>query len=543
MLKKIKIVFSVSILFFSLSGIGRLWSCTSVLVTKGASKDGSTMISYSCDGEFHPHLRMIPAADHKPGETVEIRNWYGKKGKIPQVAHTYKVLGLMNEYQLAIGETTFDGRLELVNKDGLFNYFTLMLTTLQRAKTAREAIDVMTSLVEKYGYGSSGESFSIADKNEVWIMEMMGTGKGGTGAVWVAVKIPDGYISAHTNMSRIGGFPLKSPDVKYSKNVISFAIEKGIYNPKTDGKFNFSRVYNPPTEEQVRYSLRRVWSIFRRSAPSHNYSPDFSSFKKGAKPYPLYIKPDNKLGVRDVIALHRDHYEGTEFDMTKNLTSGPFNAPDKWRPMKWSAGGKLYSWERPIATQQAGFVFVSQSRSSVPDEIGGVYWYGPDNPYTNFFVPLYTSISKLPESYTKGSLRRFSRDSAWWAFNFVANYANLRWNYMIKDIQKVQKEIEDLEFDLQPVIEEASFKMLKDGKKELLKKYLTKYCVENAEMNVKKWWKLSEFLITKYNDGYIQDVKGRPHQTGYPEKWLKKEVKVNGKKLKLKQERKGKGDL
>ncbi|MEN8152824.1 MAG: C69 family dipeptidase [Acidobacteriota bacterium] len=528
------------ILFF---GSNELFSCTSVLVTKGASTDGSTMISYSCDGEFHPHLRMTPAADFKPGETIELRNWYGKKGKIPQVAHTYKVVGLMNEFQLAIGETTFEGRLELVNKDGLFNYFSLMKIALQRAKTAREAIKVMTSLVEKYGYGSSGESFSIADKKEVWIMEMVGTGKGGSGAVWVAIKIPDGYISAHANMSRIGEFSLNDPNVIFSKNVISFAKKKGYYDPARDGKFNFSKVYNPPSEEQVKYSLRRVWSIFRRSAPSKKLSPDFSSSIKGAEPYPLFIKPDKKLNVRDVISLHRDHYEGTKFDMTGDLTAGPFGAPDRWRPMKWEVDGKMYAWERPISTQQAAYVFVSQSRSFIPDQIGGIYWYGMDNPYTNFFIPLYTSILKLPESYTRGALKKFSRDSAWWAFNFVANYANLRWSYMIKDIKKVQKEIEDSEFDMQPVVEDIAKKLLNENKEGLLSQYLTDYCVENGEKNIKKWWKLSEFLITKYNDGYIQNEKNRPREIGYPEKWLKNEIKNNRSKFRLKMERKGKGEL
>ena len=538
MLKKFFILI-ISITFFINLG----FTCTSILATKKASVDGSTMITYSCDGEFHPHLRLIPAADHKPGETIEIRNWYGKSTKIPQIPHTYKVVGLMNEFQVAIGETTFDGRRELLNKDGAFNYFTLMITALQRAKTAREAINVMTSLVEKYGYGSTGESFSIADKDEVWIMEMIGTGKGGHGAIWVAVKIPDGYISAHANMSRIGEFRKYKTEVLHSKNIINFAIEKGYYNPKTDGEFNFSKVYNPPTEEQVRYSLRRVWSIFRRTAPSKNFSPDYSSFKKGAKPYPLYIKPDKKLSVKDMIALHRDHYEGTQFDMTKNLTSGPFGAPDRWRPMKWKVGDKLYTWERPIATQQAAFVFVSQSRRNIPDKIGGVYWYGLDNPYTNFFVPLYTSITELPISYTTGSLRKFSKDSAWWVINFVANYANLRWSYMIKDIQKVQEEIENTEFELQPYIEKITLKMLKDKKENLVKTFLTKYCVENAEMSVKKWWNLAEFLITKYNDGYIKDKTGRAREIGYPEKWLKKEVEKNPKKYQLKEQRDGKGEL
>ena len=539
---KISISKTLILLVFILTAFF-LYPCTSILVTKGASKDGSTMISYSCDGEMHPHLSMIPAADHKKGETVLIRNWYGKSAKIPQVSHTYKVLGLMNEHQVAIGETTFGGRRELLNKDGLFNYFTLMKIALQRAKTAKEAIKVMTSLVEKYGYGSTGESFSIADKNEVWLLEMIGTGKGGKGAVWVAVKIPDGYISAHANLSRIGVFSKYKTEVIHSKNVISFAIKKGYYNPKTDGPFNFSKVYDPPTEEDVKYSLRRVWSIFRRSAPSLNLSPDYSSFVKGAKPYPLYIKPDKKLGVRDVIALHRDHYEGTPFDMTKDLTAGPFGAPDRWRPISWKVNGKLYSWERPIATQQACFVFVSQSRGYMPDEIGGVYWFGLDNPYTNFFAPFYISITELPKSYTVGRLQRFSRDSAWWAFNFVANYANLRWSYMIKDIQKVQKEIEDTEFSLQPYIEKTAFELYKAGKKDLMKKYLTNYCVQNAELGIRKWWDLADMLVTKYNDGYIQDEKGRPHAVGYPESWLKEEVKKHPEKFKLKDEKRGKGEL
>jgi dipeptidase len=500
------------------------------------------MISYSCDGEFHPHPRIIPAADHKPGDMAEIRTWSGIKGKIPQVPHTYKVVGLINEHQLALGETTSGGRPELVNKDGWFHYYPLMLITLQRAKTAREAIDVLSSLVEKYGYASEGESISIADKKEAWLLEIFGTGKGGKGAVWVAVRIPDGQICATANMSRIREFPLNDPEnCRYSKNVISFAVKKGYYNPKSGKPFSFSEAYNPPTEEQVRYSSRRIWSIFRRSAPSLNISADYSSNKKNTKPYDLYVKPDRKLSVRDVMALHRDHYEGTEFDMTKDVNAGPFGAPDRWRPMKWQADGKTYAWERPISTQQAAFVYISQSRSDVPDAIGGINWFGMDNPYTNVFVPFYTSITELPQSFTTGSLRRFSRDSAWWAFNFVANYANLRFSYMIKDIQKVQKEIEDLEFELQPVVEATARTLLKKDP-DMVAKYLTNYCVGNAEAAVKKWWQLGDFLITKYNDGYIQNEKGRPQETGYPEHWLKKEVKKSPQK-RVKQKRKGDREL
>ncbi len=350
-------------------------------------------------------------------------------------------------------------------------------------------------------------------------------------------------VSATANMSRIHEFPLNDlENVKYSKNVISFAIEHGYYNPKKDGKFSFSKAYNPPTEEQIRYSSRRIWSIFRRIAPSKNISSKYSNGNTNLKPYALCMKPDKKLSVRDVIALHRDHYENTKFDMTKDLVAGPFNAPDRWRPMKWKADGKLYAWERPIATQQAGFVYVSESRESIPDEIGGVVWYGMDNPYTNVFVPVYTSVTELPVSYTVGSMKKYSRDSAWWVFNFVANYANLRYSYMIKDIQKIQQEIEDLEFALQPAIEHTSEYLLKTNR-ELAVKYLTKYCVENAESVVKKWRELGDFLITKYNDGYIQNEKHRAHETGYPENWLKKEVKRNGKKHKLIETRNGDKEL
>ena len=449
----------------------------------------------------------------------------------------------MNECQLAIGESTFGGRPELVNPLGMLHYYPLMIFALQRARTAREAITVMTSLVEQYGYASEGESISIADKEEVWLLEIVGTGIGGQGAVWVAVRIPDGMICAHANMSRIREFPLDDPDnVVYSKNVISFAIAKGYYNPKSGKPFSFSRAYNPPTEEQVRYSARRVWSIFRRAAPSLNLSSAYSSYLKDSKPYPLYIKPDRKLSVRDVIALHRDHYEGTPFDMTRDLTAGPFAAPDRWRPIRWEVDGKKYLWERPISTQQAGFVHVSQSRSNIPDSIGGVYWYGLDNPYTNFFVPFYTSINQLPESYTTGTLQHFSRDSAWWAFNFVANYANLRWSYMSKDILKVQKEIEDQIFQLQPAIEATALELARTNPG-LIEPYLTNYCVSNAEINIKKWWQLADLLVTKYNDGYIQDEKGEPQEIGYPVEWLKKEVNANPQTKQVKQERSGKGEL
>jgi len=539
--RRVLYVITLTILFLMVPQLQD--ACTSVLVSKGASKDGSTIISYSCDGEFHPRPRIIPAADHKPGEMVEIKTWRSVKGKIPQVPHTYKVVGLINEHQLAIGETTSGGRPELVNKDSMFHYYPLMLIALQRAKTAREAITVMTDLVEKYGYASEGESISIADKKEVWLLEIFGVGKKKKGAVWVAIRIPDGSIAATANMSRIRRFPLNDPEnCRYSKNVISFATEQGFYDPKSKKPFSFSHAYNPPTEEQVRYSSRRVWSIFRRVSPSLKLSPDYSSSVKGTKPYDLYIKADRKLSVRDVIALHRDHYEGTQFDMTKDLSAGPYGSADRRRPMKWKVDGKKYAWERPISTQQAAFVFISQSRSDVPDQIGGINWYGMDTPYTNVFVPFYTSITELPKCYQTGSLSQFTRDSAWWIFNFVANYTNLRYKDMIQDVQKVQTDLEDLEFQLQPAIETTARHLLKSNP-QLLEKYLTNYCVSNAETVVKKWKQLGDFLITKYNDGYVQEKPGRAKEVGYPLEWLRKEVKATGKKKLLKQERNGDREL
>lgn len=513
-------------------------ACTSILVSKGASKNGAPLISYSCDGEFHPRLLMIPAADHKPGEMYEIMGWGPPKGKIPQVPHTYKVIGLMNEHQLSLGETTFGGRQELMNPEAMLDYYPLMLIVLQRAKTAREALKVMTDLVEEYGYCGEGESISIADTEEAWLLEIAGTGKGGKGAVWVALRVPDGMIGATANMSRIHRFPMNDPEnCIYSKNVIDFAIEKGYFDPKSGKPFSFSQAYNPPTEEQVRYSDRRVWSIFRRLAPSQNLSPEYSNGRGQGTPYPLFIKPDARVGAREVIAMHRDHYEGSEFDMTKDLVSGPFGAPDRWRPMKWEVNGKKYLWERPIATQQAGFVYVTEPRPQLPKEFGGIVWYGIDNPYTNFFIPLYTGITELPPSYVRGQMSRYSRDSAWWTVNFVANFANLRYSYMIQEIQALQKEIEDMAFGSLEVIEKGALELMKTNSTEFAVAFLTRYCLDSAEMNVERWRQLGDHLITRYNDGYIRNEKGRPEEIGYPLKWLEETVKKEGKRRETQSEK------
>ena len=532
---KKNVLFMVLVLMVvSVGTLRKSMACTSILISKGASKDGSVMITYSCDGEFLAHLSYIPAMDHSPGEFIEIKGWNGKlRGKIKQVAHTYAVVGLMNEYQLAIGETTFDGREELQNPKGLLHYWTLMNLALQRAKSAREAIRVMADLVEEYGYASTGESFSIADPNEVWIMEMIGTGPGGKGAVWVARRIPDGYICAHANMSRIGEFPKDDPDnCLYSKNVISFAIKKGYYDPKSGRPFSFHDAYDPVTPAKLRYCAARVWSIFRRSAPSMNLSPDFQRGVEGADPYPLWIKPDRKLSLKDVMNLMRDHYEGTPFDMTKGMDAGPFGTPNRWRPLTWEIDSVEYVWERPISTQQTAFSFVSQSRPWLADPVGGVFWYGMDDTYTTCYVPLYCGITEIPESYTIGSLGKFSWDSAWWVFNFVANIANLKYSYMIKDIQNVQEELEGNLIALQPVIDRVALQLY-ESDIELMKRFLTDYSVTHAERVVKRWKQLGEFLLTKYNDGYVKDEKGRPRSVGYPEEWLRDILKVRGNHFKL----------
>ena len=498
-------------------------ACTNLLVTKGASADGSVMITYTCDGEFHPHLRRYPAADHEPGEWLEIADWSGNvRGRIKQVPHTYAVVGLINEHQLAISETTSSGRQELIDPDGLLHYWDLMRLALQRARTARDAVKVMTDLAGEYGYRSEGESISIADPQEVWILEIFGPGPGGQGAEWVAVRVPDGQVSCHANKARIGEFPLDDPEnCLYSANVISFAVEKGYYDPTSGEPFRFCEAYCPSTPQSRRYADTRVWSFFRRIAPSQEFSPDYHRAVEGADPYPLWIKPDRKLSLADVFSLMRDHYEGSDFDMTQGIDAGPYGTPNRWRPITWTVDGVEHAWERPISTQQTGFTFVSQSRSWLPDPVGGLYWYGVDDTFTTCYIPLYCCIEDLPESYTVGSLGEFSWDSAWWVFNFVANHANLRYSDMIRDIQAVQSDLEANLLALQPAVEKTAVELARSDPA-LMRRYLTDYSVSQAELVVKRWRKLGEHLVQKYNDGYVQDERGRPQEQGYSEAWLRR---------------------
>ena len=520
---------------FCLFGVAELaFGCTNILVTKGASADGSVIITYSVDGEYHPILRFTPAKDHAPGEYYEVKDWTGKVGpRIPEPAHTYSVFGIMNEHQLAIGETTFDGRPELENPKGGIHYWALIQLALQRARTAREAIQVMTRLVDEFGYSSTGESFSIADPNEAWILEMIGPGDGGQGALWVAVKVPDGQISAHANKARIGSFPLDDPTTcLYSPRVTDFAVQRGYYNPKTDGPFRFCEVYCPATAQKLRYTETRVWSIFRRAAPSLNLSPDYSRGVPGTKSYPLWIKPDKLLSVQDVMALMRDHYEGTAYDMTQGTDAGPFGSPLRARPMTFKMGSDSYSWERPISTQQTGCSFVAHCRSFLPDEVGGVLWYGVDDTYTTCYFPLYAGITAVPTSFARGGLQKFSWDSAWWTFNLVANYAQLKYSYMVKDIQQVQQELEGNFFAMQPALEQTAQGMLKSDPARA-RRFLTDYSVSAGEQVMRRWRELAESLFSKYNDGYVKDEKGEPQELGYPEPWLRDVIRARPNEFKL----------
>ena len=509
-------------------------ACTNLLVTKGASADGSTMITYTCDGEFVPHLEYLPAADYPPGDSLKIEDWHGNvRGWVKQVEHTYAVVDMINEHQLSISETTSSGREELINPDGLLGYWDMIALALQRAKTAREAITVMTDLVAEYGYRSSGESFSIADPHEVWIMEMFGPGPGGESAEWVALRIPDGYISCHANKARIGEFPLDDPDnCLYSENAVSFAIEKGYYDPDSGEPFRFCEAYCPTTPKNQRYADTRVWSIFRRAAPSKNFSPDYHRAVEGAQPYPLWIKPDRKLSLEDVFALMRDHYEGTPYDMTVGVDAGPYGSPYRWRPMHWTIDSVEYAWERPISTQQTGFSFVAQCRDWLPDPIGGVYWYGLDDTWFTCYTPLYCGITDVPHSYTIGSLQEFSWESAWWVFNFVSNLCNLKYEHMIKDIKNVQQELENNLLTMQPLVEKTALE-LASSEPDLLAHFLTDYSVQHAEHIVTRWRQLGEELLVKYNDGYVKNEKGRPTEQGYPDTWLRKVIKERPKQFLL----------
>lgn len=512
-------------------------ACTNLLVTRGASADGSVMLTYTCDGEFHPRLNVEPAAEHAAGDSLEIVDWGGKsRGKIAEVPHTYAVVRLMNEHQLVIAETTFDGRKELEDPEGILHYWDLMQLALKRARTAREAIGVITSLVKEYGYRSTGESFSIGDPKEAWILEMIGRGPGGGGAVWAAVRVPDGTISCHANRARIGTFPLDDEEnCLYSPDVISFATERGYYDPASGRPFRFDDAYCPATPKSLRYTATRVWSIFRRAAPSLDLPPDYHRGVPGAEPYPLWVRPDEKLTLADVFGLMRDHYEGTEYDLTTGVAAGPFGSPNRARPIAWAIDSLDYSWERPISTPQTGFSFVSESRGWLPDEVGGILWYGVDDTWFTCYTPLYCSIERAPRPFATGSLDRFSWDSAWWVFNFVSNWAQLRYADMSAEVIAVRGELEGDFLAVRPAIEKTALDLLHDDPA-LARRFLTEHSTAGAERVTARWRELAEHLVAKYNDGYVQGEPGKPEERGYPDAWLREVIRAEGDGVRLRPE-------
>ncbi len=527
-------------------------ACTSILVTKGASKDGSTMISYAADSHvLYGELYFRPAADYPAGTMVKVYEWDTGRytGEIPQVSHTYQTVGNMNEHQLSIAESTFGGRKELVNPEGIMDYGSLIYMTLQRAKTAREAIDIIDNLMQTYGYCSSGESFSIADTKEVWIMEIIGKGKGNKGAVWVARRIPDGYICGHANQARITTFPQNDPqNTLFSKDVISFAKKMGYYKG-SNKNFSFADAYAPLDFGAMRYCDARVWSAFNMVSDEMGKYVDYAMGHNSKNRLPLWIKPNRKIGVEDVAKMMRDHYEGTPMDMTKDIGAGGEASPYRWRPMSFEVDGKKYLNERAIATQQTGFWYISQSRSWLPDEIGGINWFGVDDAATSCLTPIYSSSTRISPHFIdgRGSLLEYSDDSAFWIFNRVAQFAYLRYNQVGKAVQECVNKFENTSYELLPSIDKVALELYKKSPK-MARDFVTDYSYNRANELFNLWVKLDKYLMVKFIDGNVKKEKdgkfinngksdkipASPDQPGYTERWKRAVVKDHGQTLIMK---------
>ena len=513
-------------------------ACTNILVTKGATKDGSTMISYAADShDLYGELYLKAGGRHQPGEMRDIIEWDTGKflGRIKEAPETYWRVGNMNENQVSVGETTFGGRKEL-NSDpsGFIDYGSLMYIALERAKTAREAIQVMADLATEFGYASEGENFSIGDPNEVWMMEMIGKGKGQKGAIWAAVRIPDGYISAHANQCRIGTLVFNDPkNWLFCKDVITFAREKGWFKGE-DKDFNFSEAYAPTNFGAQRFCEARVWRVFDRVAPSLKIPIDYAKGVYGAPTLPMWVKPDQQVTARDVIDLMRDHFENTPLDLHGGIGAGPFDCPYRWRPMQWKIDGQEYVFERAVSTQQTGFSFIAQARSWYPNPIGGIQWFGVDDTYSTVYIPIYCGIKDVPKPYAVGAANfdAFSWEGAHWVFNFVANWTYTRYSDMIVDVQTVQHELEGQFFAETPEIDKAALKLY-DQSPVLAKDYLTQYSVKQGEMVVARWKKLGEFLLWKYMDGNVRKEDRTVTHPPYRDDWYRAIVKEKGDSIKV----------
>ena len=485
-------------------------ACTNFLVGKDASADGSTMITYAADSyALYGFLHYVPATDHPADAVREVKDWDTGKPlcTIPQVAHTYNVVGNMNEHQLTIGETTFGGRPELEVGEGI-DYGSLIYIALERCKTAREAIKCMTDLVAEYGYASSGETFSIADPNEVWMMELIGKGKVEKGAVWVATRVPDDCIAAHANQARITTINFKDKENwMWSKDVVKFARKQGYFTGKKDEEFNFQEAYAPYDFSGLYVCEARVWSFFRKFSNDMDKYFDFASGKTfvetngkyAGERMPLYIKPNHKVSAQELKDCMRDQYEGTPLDITQGPDAGPWNSKLRYGSLGFKLDSVQYWFERPIATQQTGWSFVAQMRGYESAKAGGILWFGVDDAASTVYVPMYSTITEVPECFKEGNgdMYNYSPTSAWWTYNIVANWAYTKYSAMMPDIKKVQAAWED-KFNSQV---EAIDAQVANMDAIQAAEFLTKYSVAQAQESTQAWKELGIYLFVKYLDG------------------------------------------
>ena len=525
-------------------------ACSNFIVGKKASVDGSVMCSYSADdyGMFQ-NLCHYPAAKHAKGEMRKIYDWDTNKyhGEIPEAAQTYSVIGNINEWQVTIGETTYGGREEMADSTGIMDYGSLIYVALQRSKTAREAIKVMTTLANTYGYNSEGETFTICDPNEAWIMEMMGKGAGSKGAVWVALRIPDDAVCAHANQSRIGKFNMKDKkNVMYAKDVVSFARSKGWFQGK-DADFSWKMAYAKPDFSGRRFCDARAWSMLNHFYDMTPYLDWALGKNPDAQDMPLWVVPNKKVSVKDVENVMRDHYEGTPLSVAdgSDIGGGIWEMPYRPTPLMYKVDGKQYFNERPVSTQQSGFVFVSQMRSWLPREIGGVLWFANDDANMAAFTPVYCSMTERPECYnTPGAdALHFSKKNAYWVCNMTSNMVYPRYSLMFPTLKEVRDSLDNSYIAAQAGVEKKAQELYAQNPQAAVK-YLNDYSVEKAQQMLARWNQLFEFMVVKYNDMIIKptDKNGtfektqyglgaRPVRPGYPEKYAKELVKQFGDKF------------
>ncbi len=537
-------------------------ACSNFLITKGATIDGSTMISYSADSHvLYGELYYYPAMKYKAGAMLDIYEWDTGKylGQIEQVPATYSVVGNINEHQVSVGETTYGGREELVNPSAIMDYGSLIYISLQRSKNAREVIYNFITLTEKYGYYSEGESLSISDPNEVWIMEIIGRGPDKKGMEFVARRIPDGYISGHANQARITTFPLAdgktsitskdiskvfNPEVEtvYAADVIDFAREHGWYTG-ADADFSFCDAYAPLTFSGARACEARVWSGFNKVNSTMGAYVDYAMGYDLKHKMPLWIKPDHKLSLQDVFGMMRDYYQNTPMDMTKDVGAGPYGCTVRWRPMAYKVNGESYIQERAISTQQTGFSFIAQSRNWLPDPVGGISWFGVDDTYYTVYTPMYCGITKVPHSYEvgNGDIMTYSDNAGFWVFNQMSNFIYTRTSVLMPEVQAKQSELETKYIAESANVDKVAAELYKKSPKKAIA-YLTDFSVKAGDNTVSTWKDFYRFLFVKYMDGNIKtkaDPKPGykyvvPHlsQPGYPEEWYKRIVEDTGDKLK-----------